>query len=147
MDEWRSTERGHHLAGRRKIHTEPELLLRRALHALGARFRLHRQLAKGCTPDIVLPGRQLAIFVDGDYWHSCPVHGRQTPFTGPNAELWDRKMARNKERDARSTAVAQGLGWSVVRVWECSVRADPRRVAAAVLAGEYVGPVARTKSD
>lgn len=145
MDRWSSTYSGRHLAGRPKAHTEPELLLRRALHALGARFRLHRKLAKGCTPDILLPGRRLAIFVDGDYWHSCPVHGRKTPFTGPNAELWERKMTRNKERDRRSTAVAQSLGWTVVRVWECSVRADPRRVASAVLQGEQVGPVDRTK--
>jgi DNA mismatch endonuclease (patch repair protein) len=87
----------------------------------------------------------LAIFVDGDYWHGCPVHGRRAPFTGPNAELWEKKMRRNKERDGRSTVLAQELGWTVARVWECSVRADPRRVASAVLAGEQVDPVARPK--
>lgn len=145
MEGWTTTERGRHLAGRRKQDTEPELLLRRALHRLGVRFRLHRQLAKGCTPDIVLPSRRLAIFVDGDYWHGCPVHGRRAPFTGPNAALWEDKMRRNRERDRRSTVLAQELGWAVARVWECSVRAEPQRVASAVLAGEQVEPVASNR--
>ena len=58
----------------------------------GLRFRLQRQLAKGCTPDIVMPGRRLAIFVDGCFWHGCPKHGRKSAFTGPNAQLWAEKM-------------------------------------------------------
>lgn len=140
---WTSTREGKHLSGRKKTSTQPELLLRKALHAAGARFRLHRQLAKGCTPDLVLPGRKIAVFVDGDYWHSCPVHGRKTPFTGPNAELWEQKMRTNRERDQRSTAIAQGLGWTVVRLWECSVRADPDATARAVLEGRSSPPVAR----
>ena len=82
-------------------------LLRKALHAAGGRFRLHRQIAKGCTPDIVLPGRRLAVFVDGCFWHGCPTHGRKTPWTGPNAELWEEKMRRNAERDQRSTSLAE----------------------------------------
>jgi DNA mismatch endonuclease (patch repair protein) len=109
------------------------MLLRRALHAAGARFRLHRRLARGCTPDIVLPGRRVAVFVDGCYWHSCPQHGRQTPWTGPNAALWEEKMRRNTERDRRATALAREAGWVVVRVWEHEVRADPAAAAARVL--------------
>lgn len=140
MPQWVSTGRGRHLRGRRKADTEPEIMLRKALHAAGARFRLHRKLAPGCTPDIVLPGRRLAIFVDGDYWHSCPAHGRRTPFTGPNATLWEEKMRRNQQRDRTSTTTAQGLGWAVARVWECSVRADPHGVARKVLQGEVVPP-------
>ncbi|WP_222936646.1 very short patch repair endonuclease [Streptomonospora sp. PA3] len=140
MNSWTSTARGQHLRGRQKEDTEPEILLRKALHALGARFRLHRRLAKGCTPDLVLPGRRLAVFVDGDYWHSCPVHGRKRRFTGPNAERWEEKMARNKERDVRSSHLAQEAGWTVVRVWECTVRKDPQAAAHAVLAGESPPP-------
>lgn len=131
--EWKTTAEGQHLHGRRKNNTEPELLLRRALHAAGARFRLHRRIAPGCTPDIVLPKHGLAVFVDGDYWHSCPVHGRKRPFTGPNAELWERKMQRNRERDERSTKLARENGWTVLRLWECTVRADPAKAAQAVL--------------
>jgi DNA mismatch endonuclease (patch repair protein) len=132
---WVSTAAGRHLRGRRKAGTEPELLLRRALHARGARFRLHRTLAAGCTPDVVLPSRRIAVFVDGDYWHSCPAHGRTRPFTGPNAALWERKMTRNRERDRRSTQVAQAAGWTVVRVWECAIRVDPDAAASSVLQG------------
>jgi DNA mismatch endonuclease (patch repair protein) len=128
-----STAEGKHLAGRKKKDTAPEIALRKALHAQGARFRLHRQLAKGCTPDIVMPGRSLAIFVDGCFWHGCPEHGRKTGFNGPNAALWQEKMQRNAERDRRSTALAREDGWNVVRVWECDVRKDPRAVAASLL--------------
>lgn len=119
-----STREGRHLAKRRKAHTEPEVVLRKALHAAGLRFRLHRRLAKGCTPDIVLPTPQLVVVVDGCFWHGCPEHGRKTPWSGPNAELWAAKMVRNAEGDARATAVAQDLGWTVLRVWECEVGRD-----------------------
>jgi DNA mismatch endonuclease (patch repair protein) len=115
-------------------------LLRRALHAAGARFRLHRRITPGCTPDIVLPRHGVAVFVDGDYWHSCPTHGRKTPFTGPNAELWEQKMRRNRERDERSTALAEEHGWTVLRLWECAIRADPDGAARAVLERKELGP-------
>lgn len=141
MAAWVSTRSGQHLRGRRKTDTEPEILLRKALHALGARFRLHRTLAPGCTPDLVLPGRRIAVFVDGDYWHSCPLHGRKKPFTGPNSSLWEEKMQRNKDRDARSTKLAEEAGWVVVRLWECSIRHDPQEAARAVLEGHSLEPV------
>ena len=137
---WTSTASGIHLRRRRKVDTGPEVLLRKALHAMGARFRLHRTIAKGCTPDIVLVSRRIAVFVDGDFWHSCPVHGRSTPFIGPNAHLWQDKMLRNRERDSRSTLLAQQAGWTVVRVWECAIRADADEAAAAVLAGTSPQP-------
>jgi DNA mismatch endonuclease (patch repair protein) len=111
----------------------PEIKLRKALHAAGARFRLHRHLAKGCTPDLVLPGRHVAVFVDGCFWHNCPKHGRKRPWAGPNADLWSGKMRRNHERDERSTGIAQELGWQVFRVWECEVRRECSDVVARVL--------------
>jgi DNA mismatch endonuclease (patch repair protein) len=132
-DKWVSTAAGRHLAGRKKANTTPELQLRKALHAAGGRFRLHRQIAKGCTPDIVFPGRRIAIFVDGCFWHGCPEHGRKSPWTGPNAELWQEKMRRNAERDQRSTHLADEQGWAVVRVWECAVREDAQSIAAGIL--------------
>lgn len=94
---------------------------------------MHRRLAKGCTPDIVLPGRHVAVFVDGCFWHGCPEHGRKTPWTGPNAELWEAKMRRNAERDRVSTALAQEQGWHVIRVWECEVAGDADAVARRIL--------------
>lgn len=132
-DTWVPTSRGRHLAGRSKVNTAPEVALRRAVHALGGRFRLHPRLAKGCTPDFVLPRRRVAVFVDGCWWHSCPEHGRKTPFTGPNAALWTNKMVRNQERDVRSTVLAEQLGWSVVRIWEHEIREDAAAVAQRVL--------------
>ncbi|MBV8542294.1 MAG: very short patch repair endonuclease [Pseudonocardiales bacterium] len=123
------------------------MLLRSALHALGARFRLHRRIAPCCTPDLVLPRRGIAVFVDGDYWHSCPEHGRKTPFTGPNADLWAEKLRRNRERDSRSTKLAEEAGWTVVRVWECAVRADSLGVARDVLDGRAPGPVSNGRSS
>jgi len=110
------------------------VILRKALHANGARFRINVRFARGCTPDIVMPRRKLAVFVDGCFWHSCPDHGRKTPFTGPNAALWEEKMRRNRERDEWSTTLAQELGWRVVRVWECQVLQNPSAAATRVLA-------------
>jgi len=131
-EQWRSTDAGRHLSGRRKRDTAPEIALRRALHAAGARFRLQRKVAKGCTPDLVLPGHGVAVFVDGCFWHGCPTHGRTT-WSGPNAELWIEKMRRNHERDLRSTHLAESAGWSVVRLWECAIRVDPDACAQVVL--------------
>jgi DNA mismatch endonuclease (patch repair protein) len=111
----------------------PEVLLGSALHHLGLRYRKHVRLAKGCTPDLVFAKHRLAVFADGCYWHQCPEHGR-TNFTGPNADLWKEKMARNKARDLRSSEIASALGYTVVRVWECAVMRDPQAAAEAVLA-------------
>jgi DNA mismatch endonuclease, patch repair protein len=141
MGTWVSTDSGRHLRGRPKEGTKPELALRRALHAMGARYRLHRKLAPGCTPDLVLPKLKIAVFVDGDYWHSCPLHGRRRPFVGPNASLWEAKMARNRERDKRSTELATIAGWTVVRMWECTITHDADAAATAVLNGQSLPPV------
>lgn len=129
---WQATLAGRHLKGRRKKDTEPEILLRSALHKLGGRFRLHPHLARGCTPDLVLPKRRIAVFVDGDFWHGCPKHSKK-PVAGPNAELWKNKMKQNRLRDERSSRLAAEAGWIVVRVWECDVRRNPVAVASALL--------------
>lgn len=130
---WVSTKAGAHLRRRRKRNTAPELLLRSALHAQGFRFRLHRRLAHGCTPDIVLPRFRVAVFVDGCFWHGCPTHGRAS-FSGPNANLWVDKMLTNKQRDERSTGLAVDAGWTVLRIWECQVNDDAHAAAASVTA-------------
>lgn len=137
--QWVSTNAGRHLSGRKKKDTAPEIALRKALHAHGARFRLHRQLAKGCTPDIVMPGRRLAIFVDGCFWHGCPEHGRKRRFNGPNAGLWEEKLVRNRLRDERAVRLARSAGWTAVRLWECQIMSDPRAVASSLLTTEFTG--------
>ncbi|WP_238419371.1 very short patch repair endonuclease [Streptomyces taklimakanensis] len=121
--QWVATAEGEHLRGRRVRDTKPEVALRRAVHRLGLRFRLQRKVAPRCTADFVLPGRHIAVFVDGCFWHGCPEH---TPneFRGPNAALWQRKIEANRERDRRNTAQATAAGWTVVRIWKCEIRRD-----------------------
>ena len=100
-----------------KQDTAPEILLRKALHAAGARFRLERRLAPACTPEIVLPGRRLAVFVDGCFWHGCPEQGNSR-WSGPNAALWESKLRWTPERDQRATETARHLGWTAAWIWE-----------------------------
>ena len=109
---------GQHEGGRAprwtaKANTAPEVLLRQAVHAAGGRFRLHRRIAKGCTPDFVLPSRRVAVFVDGCFWHGCPEHGRKTPWTGPNARPLGRQDA--PQRGARPPVHAAGTGSRMAR--------------------------------
>ena len=129
---WVSTAAGQHLRGRTTRSTGPEKRLRSALHRRGVRFRLHRRVAKGCTPDFVLPGRRIAVFVDGCFWHGCPQHGRTT-FQGPNAERWAEKMRTNRCRDEHANWAAGAAGWKVVRVWECEVKRNVEEAAEQVL--------------
>jgi DNA mismatch endonuclease (patch repair protein) len=69
----------------------------------------------------VLPRWQLAVFVDGCFWHGCPEHGMKQ-YRGPNAELWRTKMETNRNRDRRNDATLAEAGWKVLRIWECQVR-------------------------
>jgi DNA mismatch endonuclease (patch repair protein) len=100
--------------------TAPELKVRRALHALGARFRLHRKDLPG-APDIVLPGRKLAIFVHGCFWHGhdC-ARGSRVP--KQNRDYWLGKVGRNRQRDIASRAALELRGWRVETLWECELK-------------------------
>ncbi len=118
---WVPTGAGSHLRGRKVQNTKPEIALRRAVHGLGLRFRVHQMIAPRCTPDFVLPRCRLAVFVDGCFWHSCPEHGMKQ-FRGPNAELWRTKMQTNFGRDRRNDTTLAAAGWKVLRIWECQVR-------------------------
>ena len=101
--------------------TTPEMIVRRALTRLGARYRLHRKDLPG-KPDIVLPGRRLALFVHGCFWHGhdC-ARGARVP--KQNRDYWVGKVARNRARDARSREALEGLGWRVETIWECELKA------------------------
>jgi len=100
--------------------SKPEMIVRRVLHSLGYRFRLHRRELPG-TPDIVLPKHRLAIFVHGCFWHRHPgCRLASTPRT--RADFWQSKFDRNVERDAASTHALRALGWSVLVIWECQTR-------------------------
>jgi len=100
--------------------TAPELKVRRALTALGARYRLHRADLPG-KPDIVMPGRRLAIFVHGCFWHGhdC-ARGARVPKA--NRDYWVGKVGRNRARDAKSREALAALGWRVETIWECDLK-------------------------
>ncbi len=100
--------------------TTPELRVRRAAHALGLRFRLHRKDLPG-SPDLVFPSRRVALFVHGCFWHGhdCP-RGARVPAT--NTAYWTAKIARNMARDAKSAADLKAAGWRPLILWECQIR-------------------------
>jgi DNA mismatch endonuclease (patch repair protein) len=99
--------------------TGPELKLRRLLREVGyPGYRLHWKKAPG-HPDIAYPGRRIAIFVNGCFWHRCPYCN--PPLPKSNTEFWRAKFAANEARDARKAAELQDAGWQVIVVWECEV--------------------------
>ena len=107
------------MAGIRGKDTKPEIIVRRLLHKLGYRFRLHRKDLPG-RPDIVLPKWETVVFVNGCYWHgheNCELY--RTPKT--RSEFWEAKIAGNRKRDERNYRQLRDAGWQVVLVWECAV--------------------------
>jgi len=97
-----------------------ELKVRKALTQLGARYRLHRRDLPG-SPDIVLPGRRLAIFVHGCFWHGHACRrGARVPKT--NAPYWIAKITRNHTRDVAAQAALIAAGWRAEVVWECELK-------------------------
>lgn len=102
----------------RRTDTRPEVAVRSELHRRGLRFRKNFLLRVGGTrvrPDIVFTRRRVAVFVDGCYWHGCPVHA-STPMV--NREYWEPKLAANVSRDRRVDDALRDSGWSVIRAWE-----------------------------
>lgn len=101
--------------------TKPEMIVRRALHAGGLRFRLHHRHLPG-KPDIVLPSRRIAIFVHGCFWHrhdhpDCKL----ARLPKSRLDFWLPKLEGNRERDARNEAALREAGWDVRVIWECEL--------------------------
>lgn len=97
--------------------TKPELAVRRAAHALGYRYRLHRRGLPG-SPDMVFPGRRKVVFVHGCYWHRHP--GCRLAYQPKsNADFWAAKFQRNVQRDRGAEELLRAGGWDVLTVWEC----------------------------
>ncbi|MER9216173.1 very short patch repair endonuclease [Mesorhizobium sp. M0663] len=111
--------RSRMMAGIRGTNTKPELTLRRGLHALGFRFRLHDRKLPG-RPDIVLPRYRAVIFAHGCFWHGHNCHLFRMPSTRP--EFWEAKIVRNREVDARAFDALAKLGWRQGIVWECALK-------------------------
>ncbi|APR37577.1 very short patch repair endonuclease [Paraburkholderia sp. SOS3] len=117
MDTVSRDQRSRNMAAVSNKDTLPEILVRRALHRLGYRFRLHRSDLPG-TPDIVLPKYKLCIFVHGCFWHRHAGCKRaSTPST--NVEFWKRKFEKNVNRDAATVDRLTKMGWRVEVIWTC----------------------------
>ncbi|WP_439607064.1 very short patch repair endonuclease [Hydrogenophaga sp.] len=104
--------------------TAPELRVRRVLHGMGYRFRLHRKDLPG-TPDVVLPRHRKIVLVHGCFWHGHEDCKRATRPVN-NAVTWSAKIEGNRRRDKRNIDALSALGWGVLVVWECEVRDTPR---------------------
>lgn len=110
----------HVMQANRSKNTKPELLVRSALREAGLPgYRLHWKKAPG-KPDICYPGRRVAIFVNGCFWHRCPYCALPLPKT--NVEFWRAKFERNRSRDARDSRQLVAQGWEVLVVWECRLK-------------------------
>jgi DNA mismatch endonuclease, patch repair protein len=108
--------------------TSPEHRLRRAFWAIGLRYRKQKRI-EGVRPDIVFLGPRIAVFVDGCFWHGCPVH-----YVRPRSrtDFWSLKLMTNVKRDIRQTAMLESRGWKVLRFWEHEVDSDLGRVISEV---------------
>ncbi|OYY95295.1 MAG: hypothetical protein B7Y41_01955 [Hydrogenophilales bacterium 28-61-23] len=103
----------------RSTDTRPELMLRKALWRAGLRFRLKPRLPG--KPDLAFPGARVALFVDGCFWHGCPLHGH---LPKSNLGYWKPKLARNLVRDRQVNAAILELGWMPLRIWEHEIALD-----------------------
>jgi DNA mismatch endonuclease (patch repair protein) len=100
--------------------TAPEFIVRRTLHQLGYRFRLHRKDLPG-RPDIVLPRHRAVVFVHGCFWHhhaGCP----RSKLPATNAKFWENKILHNVKRDRQAVTKLRRSGWQVIVVWECETK-------------------------
>lgn len=114
-----SAERSRLMGSVRSKNTKPEMAVRRLVHHLGYRYRLHGKNLPG-SPDLVFSGRRTVIFVHGCFWHRHPgCRDASTPKT--NVEFWERKFGENIARDCRNEKMLGQAGWRVLVVWECEI--------------------------
>ena len=102
----------------RRVGTKPEIAVRREIHRRGMRYRIDEPIRTSIgavRPDIVFPRQRVAIFIDGCFWHGCPLHAT-TPKR--NREYWVPKLDRNRARDDEQVEALHSDGWSVLRFWE-----------------------------
>lgn len=101
--------------------TLPEIIVRKTVHGLGYRFRLHDRRLPG-SPDLVFRSRRKVIFVHGCYWHSHPGCPKAT-VPKSNTQFWLEKFSTNRVRDERAVVALANLGWSALTVWQCELHA------------------------
>lgn len=122
MDRLTSRQRSEVMSKIKGTNTTPELRVRRALHAMGYRFRLHRKNLPG-KPDIVFPKHRLCLFVHGCFWHQHEGCRRAT-FPKTNRGFWTKKFEQNRKRDESITSMLVQAGWRVCVIWECQTKEE-----------------------
>ena len=115
--------RSRMMSGIRSKNTRHEVRIRKALHAAGLRYRLHRRDLPG-TPDITLPRHRAAIFVHGCFWHGHDCYLFKWPLTRP--EFWANKIGGNRQRDQQVRTALHETGWRYLIIWECALRGKYR---------------------
>ena len=115
--------RSRMMSGIRAVNTQPELAIRKGLHAKGFRFRLHAKDVPG-KPDLVLPRYRAAVFVHGCFWHGHNCHLFRMPSTRP--EFWSAKIERNRTRDTTVEGQLNEAGWRRLVIWECAIKGRTR---------------------
>ena len=112
-------QRSRNMARVKNKNTAPEIVVRKTLHRLGYRFRLHRRDLPG-NPDIVLPRYRSVIFVHGCFWHGHDCRRGNRPAS--HVDFWNTKLDRNIERDRKNAAALRELGWKILVVWDCRTK-------------------------
>ena len=110
----------------RSKNTQPEMVVRRWIHAAGLRYRLHKKGLPG-RPDLIFPSRRVCLFVHGCFWHGCPKCVDGTRTVKSRTEYWNEKVSGNQERDARHRQALENDGWAVFVIWECETK-DPNNL-------------------
>ncbi|WP_092554507.1 very short patch repair endonuclease [Herbiconiux ginsengi] len=113
-----SAGRSRNMRAIKRVDTKPELELRSALHRRGHRFRKDFRIdteQRRARPDVVFTKQKVCIFIDGCFWHSCPIHGRRPTV---NQAYWTPKLTRNSDRDRATNDALVAEGWIVIRIWE-----------------------------
>lgn len=121
MDTLTAERRSRNMAAIKGKDTRPELTVRRFLHAMGLRYRLHATGLPG-KPDLVFRSRRAVVFVHGCFWHGCPHCRAGRREVKSNADYWRPKLARNQARDLLVRTALDTAGWNVLTIWECQVR-------------------------
>lgn len=117
-----TAERSERMSRIRNANTKPEMIVRRLVHGMGYRYRLHARELPG-KPDLVFRSRKMVIFVHGCFWHQHGCLQYRQPRT--RRAFWEPKLAKNKERDAEVKRQLCKLGWRVMIIWECQIKKAP----------------------
>jgi DNA mismatch endonuclease (patch repair protein) len=118
MDTFSAAERSSIMRRVKSRNTKPERIVSRIARTFGYRQQRNRKDLPG-TPDIVLPGKRIAIFVHGCFWHGHPCSAATLPKS--NRNYWKLKQTRNMRRDKRSARALRKLNWKVLTLWECQI--------------------------